>query len=62
MVKQNDGEAEGLWNVSLLREAHRNGGSSGEFDVGGSATTPFRRRNANYSEKTCPDSDTVREN
>ena len=36
-----DNEAEGIWNVSFFRDAHRSGGSIGEFSVKGSGTTPF---------------------
>ena len=60
--KGHDNEAEGIWNVSLFRDAHRIGGSDGELTVEGSVTTPFRKKNADHSEMTRSNRNTVRQN
>ena len=47
-----DDEADGIWNVSLFQNAHRNDGSIGEFVVEGSVATPFQKMKVNYSKNT----------
>ena len=57
-----DDEVDGIWNVSIFKNPHRNDGSIGEIVAEDSVATPFRRINANYSENACSDSNTVRHN
>ena len=48
-----DDKTEGLWNVSLFRNAHRDGGSIGEFVVEGFFRPSPEQAFASEYEKTC---------